>query len=69
MLTRWEICSDTVAPFHDPVFESLEWCCLGTDFAVVILLWIGLHPSRAQTQRMDANSKNLFSHDAWFSFP
>jgi hypothetical protein len=41
----------------------------GTNFVVVILLWIGPHPSPAQTQRMDANSKNLFSHDAWFSFP
>jgi hypothetical protein len=64
MLTRWEICSDMVAPFHGLVFESLEWHCSGIDFAVAILPWIGPHPSTAQTQRMDANSKNLFSHDA-----
>ncbi len=53
-----------VAPFHGLVFESLEWHCSGIDFAVAILLWIGPHPSTAQIQRMDANSKNLFSHDA-----
>jgi hypothetical protein len=58
-----------VAPSVGPVLESLEWHYSGIDFAVAILLWIGLHPSTAQTQRMDANSKNLFSHDAWFSFP
>jgi hypothetical protein len=68
MLTRCEICSNMVAPFHGPVLKSLKWRCSGIDFVLAILSWIGLHPSIAQTQHMDANSKNLFSHDAWFSF-
>jgi len=63
MLTRWEICSNTVAPSHGPVLESLEWRCLGIDFAVAILSWISPHLSITQTQRMDANSKNFFFHD------
>jgi hypothetical protein len=69
MLTRWEICSDIVAPFHGHVLESLEWCSSGIDFVVAILPWIGPHPSTAQTQHMDATSKNMFSHDGYFFFP